>query len=367
MYMYEHSEWPHFVWQKEALLESLATAAFLQGQVLGRMKSLSFDLQRESVWNVVTQNVITSSAIEGEHLDYGQVRSSVARHLAIPYSHTYPMDYYVDGVVEMMFDALEGYQNPLTLDRLNRWHGALFPTGFSGIRRIAVGQIRTDDDGPMQVVSRTSGPTEIVHFQAPPASSLTKELSEFLAWVNKPPKGHSFIQAAVAHLWFITLHPFEDGNGRIARAITDMLLSRADRTELRFYSLSAQIQKQKEEYYQILERTQKGSLDITQWLLWFLDCLAKAIKASETVVDGVLQKARFWQKAAQHTLTENQRKMLTMLLDEFQGKLTSSKWAKICKVSQDTAGRDLKDLVLKGLLRQEGRGRSTHYVLGELC
>ena len=203
--IYERSEWPHFVWQKDALLEPLATATFLQGQVLGRMGNLGLDLQQESIWNVVTQNVVTSSAIEGEHLDYGHVRSSVARHLAIPYSSPHPMDYYVDGVVEMMFDALENYHNPLTLDRLNRWHGALFPTGFSGIRRIVVGQLRTDNDGPMQVVSRTSGPSEIVHFQAPPASSLAVELSKFLAWVNKPPKGHPFIQAAVAHLWFITL------------------------------------------------------------------------------------------------------------------------------------------------------------------
>ena len=205
MYIYERSEWPHFVWQKESLLESLASVSFLQGQVLGRMGNLGLDLQQESIWNVVTQNVVTSSAIEGEHLDYGHVRSSVARHLAIPYSSPHPMDYYVDGVVEMMFDALENYRNSLTFDRLNRWHGALFPTGFSGIRRIVVGQIRTDNDGPMQVVSRTSGPSEIVHSQAPPTSSLKAEFSEFLAWVNKPSKGHPFNQAAVAHLWFITL------------------------------------------------------------------------------------------------------------------------------------------------------------------
>jgi len=365
VYIYEQAEWPHVTWRKEALLEPLAEVAFLQGQILGQMKSLGFDLQQESIWHVVTQNIITSSAIEGEHLEYEQVRSSVSRHLAIPYSHPFPNDHHVDGMVEMMFDALDNCQDPLTLDRLYRWHGALFPTGFSGMHRINVGSIRTDEKGPMQVVSRSSGPSEVVHFQAPPASSLPAELAEFLAWVNKPSEEHPFIKTAVAHLWFVTLHPFDDGNGRITRAIADMLLSRADGTSRRFYSMSAQIQKQKEEYYHILEKTQKGSTDITAWLLWFLNCLAKAIVASEAVVNGVLRKSHFWQKAAQHTLGDDQRKVLTMLLDDFKGNLTSSKWAKICKVSQDTAGRDLKDLVQKGLLSQQGQGRSTYYILVE--
>ncbi len=367
MYIYENSGWPQFSWKKDVLLEPLAKVTFLQGQVLGRMESLGFELQQESTWHVVTQNIITSSAIEGEHLDYGQVRSSVARHLAIPFIYAYPIDHHVDGIVAMMFDALEKYREPLSLERLCRWHAALFPTGFSGIRKIAAGQIRTDAEGPMQVVSRSPGPSEIVHFQAPAAEVLSHEVSQFIAWVNADSIEHPIIRSALAHLWFVTLHPFDDGNGRLARAITDMLLSRADGIERRFYSMSAQIQMEKKDYYSILEKTQKGSLDITQWLLWFLGCLANAIEASQAVVDRVLRKAQFWQKAAQYTLTGNQRKILNLLLDDFKGNLTSSKWAKICKVSQDTAGREIKDLVQKHLLFQEGQGRSTHYVLVESC
>lgn len=367
MYIYQDPNWPHFSWKKDALLEPLAKATFLQGQVLGRMKSLGFELQREATWHVVTQNIITSSGIEGESLDYGQVRSSVARHLVIPSTDIHPIDHHVDGIVTMMFDVLAKYQDPLSIDRLCGWQAALFPTGFSGIRRITVGQLRTDAEGPMQVVSRSLGPSEMIHFQAPPATSLPLELSQFLTWINTPSSEHPVIQSAMAHLWFVTLHPFDDGNGRLARAITDMLLSRADGTERRFYSMSAQIQKEKEGYYAILEKTQKGSLDITQWLLWFLGCLANALENSQTVVDCVLRKARFWQNTAQYTLAENQKKMLNLLLDDFKGNLTSSKWAKICKVSQDTAGRELKDLVQKHLLFQEGQGRSTHYLLVEPC
>ena len=365
MYIYEYPDWPNFTWQKDVILESLTKAAFLQGHVLGRMKSLGFDLQQESNWHVITQNVIASSAIEGEHLDHAQVRSSVARRLAIPYAQPNPIDRHVDGIVEMMVDALEKYKKPITQERLYGWHAALFPTGFSGIRKISVGKLRTDAEGPMQVVSRTKGPSEIVHFQAPAALSLSSELSLFLAWVNKDLEEHPFIRAAIAHLWFVTLHPFDDGNGRLARAITDLLLSQADQSERRFYSMSVQIQKEKQAYYDSLESTQKGSLDITQWILWFLECLARAIETSQSIVDGVLRKALFWQNAAQYSLTANQRKILSLLLDDFKGNLTSSKWGKMCKVSQDTAGRELKDLVQKNLLRQVGQGRSTHYILVE--
>ncbi|MFA7119023.1 MAG: Fic family protein [Sphaerochaetaceae bacterium] len=363
MYIYEHRGWPHFIWKKDELLAPLSAVTFQQGRVLGRMKELGFDLQRESSWHVVTQNVITSSEIEGEHLDYEQVQSSVARHLNISFNSSNPMDHHVEGVVEMMFDAFQNYQEAMSEERLYRWHGALFPTGFSGIRRIAVGQLRTDTEGPMQVVSQFSGPMERVHFQAPPAKTVSSALSDFLVWFNGTDNEIPFIKAAIAHLWFVTIHPFEDGNGRITRALTDMLLCRADQSSYRFYSMSVQIQKQKNDYYHILEKTQKSSLDITAWLVWFLHCLELAIKDSESVVDTVLQKAWFWRKSAQYSLGENQRKMLQLFLDDFKGNLTSSKWARICKVSQDTAGRELKDLVEKGLLRQEGQGRSTHYVL----
>jgi Fic family protein len=363
MYIYENPTWPHFTWNQETLLEPLANTTFLQGEVLGRMKSLGFELQRESNWHVVSENIISSSEIEGEHLNYGQVRSSVARHLNIPYAQSEISDHHIDGIVSMMFDAIENYNTPLTLERLFIWHASLFPTGFSGMRRIRVGQLRSDEEGRMQVVSRSNGPMEIVHFQAPEATQLPIELSQFLSWINSPSKQHPIVQAAIAHLWFITLHPFDDGNGRLARAITDMMLSRSDGTGKRFYSMSAQIQREKESYYAILEETQKGTLDVTGWLLWFLDCLSYAIKASASTVDSVLIKARFWQEAAKYTITETQRKMLSLLLDDFKSNLTSSKWARICKVSQDTAIRDIKDLVQKNLLEQKGQGRSTHYVL----
>ncbi len=363
MYIYEHTTWPHFIWDRNALLEPLANTTFLQGEVLGRMKSLGFELQRESNWHTLTENIISSSEIEGEHLHYGQVRSSIARHLHIPYAQSEISDHHIDSIVSMMLDAIENYNTPLTLERVFGWHASLFPTGFSGMRKIRVGMLRSDEKGRMQVVSRSNGPMEIVHFQAPEAAQLSNELSQFLSWINAPAKQHPLVEAAIAHLWFITLHPFDDGNGRLARAITDMMLSRSDGTAKRFYSMSAQIQREKESYHAILEKTQKGTLDITEWLLWFLNCLSHAIKASASTVGSVLIKARFWQESAKYTITGTQRKMLSMLLDDFKGNLTSSKWAKICKVSQDTAIRDIKDLVQKNLLQQKGQGRSTHYVL----
>ena len=362
MYIYEQQNWPEFVWKRDLLLEPLARATFLQGTVLGRMKGLGFSLQRESTWHVVTQNIMSSSAIEGELLDLSQVRSSVARHLSVPHAGAHHIDHHVDGMVTMMFNALHGYQDVLSLEHICNWHAALFPTGYSGIRTISVGKLRTDAEGPMLVVSSTRGPTEIIHFQAPPAIMLVPWMLRFLEWINSPSREHPFIRAAIAHLWFVTLHPFDEGNGRLARAISDMMLCRADGTVQRFYSMSAHIEREKETYYDILEHTQKGSLDITRWLIWFLECLARSIEAS-SIVDSVLRKARFWQEATRHALNEHQHKMLNLLLDDFKGNLTSSKWAKICKVSQDTAGREIKDLVQKGLLQQEGRGRSTHYLL----
>ncbi|PKL14492.1 MAG: DUF4172 domain-containing protein [Spirochaetae bacterium HGW-Spirochaetae-8] len=363
MYIYEHVSWPHFTWRKDVLLTPLAAVTFQQGHVLGRMKELGFDLQQESTWHVVTQNIITSSEIEGEYLDFGQVRSSVARRLNISITSSEPIDHHVEGIVDMMFDALQNNQEPLSVERLCQWHGALFPTGFSGMRRIAVGTLRTDAEGPIQVVSQSSNPMTVVHFQAPSAATLPSALADFLTWFNGIDNEIPLIKAAIAHLWFVTLHPFEDGNGRLTRALTDMLLCRADRSPYRFYSMSAQIQKQKKDYYCILEKSQKGSLDITEWLIWFLNCLEKAIKDSESVGDSVLRKARFWRIASHYSLSQDQRKMLLLFLEDFKGNLTSSKWAKACKVSQDTAGRELKDLVEKGLLLQEGQGRSTHYVL----
>ena len=364
MYIYEHSEWPHVTWDSALLLKPLSKTVFLQAQLLGRMKSLGFTLQKESSWYVVAQNIIKSSEIEGEHLSWELVRSSVARKLNIHYEASLPSSHHVDGVVEMAFNASEHYDEPLTFDRLFRWHAALFPTGYSGLRKITVGNLRSDLEGPMQVVSQRSGPNEMIYFHAPPAANLRAELTAFLEWFNgEDSRTPPLLRATIAHLWFITLHPFEDGNGRIARNITDMALSRADQSSFRFYSMSDQIQKQKNEYYDILERTQKGSLDITAWISWFLECLTNALGNSQQLVSSVLRKAHFWQEATHTSLNENQQKMLTLFLDDFQGNLTSSKWAKICKISQDTAIRELRDLVQKGILIQQGKGRSTHYVL----
>jgi len=329
------------------------------------MEALGFPLRAEAVLHTLTEDVIKSSEIEGEILDKDQVRSSIARRLGIDIGALAPVDRDVEGVVEMMLDATQRYKEPLTADRLFDWHAALFPTGRSGMGRIIVGRWRDDDHGPMQVVSGPIG-RERVHFEAPEASRLQHEMDGFIEWYNRKPVLDLVLRAAIAHLWFVTIHPFEDGNGRIARAIADMSLARSDGSAQRFYSMSAQIRAERKAYYDILEATQKGSLDITSWLIWFLNCLDNAFGGAEIVLESVFRKARFWESQAETPLNDRQKKLIGMLLDGFNGKLTSSKWAIIAKCSQDTALRDIDDLMQKGILSKDAAGgRSTAYSLRE--
>lgn len=344
-------------------MSSLGKARHMQGRLMGKMESIGFLLRQEALLETLTQDVLKSTEIEGEFLNPEQVRSSLARRLGMDISGLIPSDRNVDGVVEMTLDATQHYEKPLAFERLFSWHAALFPTGRSGMYRITVGDWRKDETGPMQVVSGAMG-RERVHFQAPDAALLEKEMKAFVDWFNREKKLDSVLKAGIAHLWFVTIHPFDDGNGRIARAITDLQLARADKSPQRFYSMSARIRLQRKAYYEILERTQKGTLDITEWLLWFLNCLIAALTDTESTLARVLFKARFWDKYAVTPLNDRQRLMLNKLLDGFKGKLTSSKWAKIAKCSSDTALRDIQDLIQKGILQKEAAGgRSTNYEL----
>ena len=364
MYIWEQTSWPSLIWDEGALAVPLAAARHEQGRLLGKMEAVGFDLREEAMLQTLTQDVVKTSEIEGENLDTHQVRSSIARRLGIDIGALSPVDRNVEGIVDVMLDATGKYQEPVTADRLFDWHGALFPTGRSGLSKIRVGEWRDDASGPMQVISGAYG-RERIHFSAPPADRVPGEMARFLDWLNAPSETDPVIKAAVAHFWFVTIHPFEDGNGRIARAIADLALARSEGTPHRYYSMSAQIQKERKAYYDLLEKTQKGDLEITAWILWFLASLRYAIQESETTVANVLGKARFWDRASQFALNERQIKILNRLLDGFEGKLTSSKWAKIADCSQDTAGRDISALVDLGLLRRgEGGGRNTHY---ELC
>ena len=333
----------------------------MQGRLMGKMESLGFELRTEAVLETITLDVLKSSEIEGEMLNRAQVRSSIARRLGIDISGLVASDRNVDGIVDLMLDATQQCTKDLTSGRLSDWHSALFPTGRSGMHKITVGDWRKDSNGPMQVVSGVMG-KEKVHFQAPDASKLHHEMSAFIDWFNKEEKLDPVIKAGIAHLWFITIHPFDDGNGRIARALADMLLARSDGSPQRFYSMSAQIRFERKGYYDILERTQKGTLDITEWLKWFLNCLLNALNSTDIILAKILYKAEFWNKYASQALNERQKQLLNRLLDGFKGKLTSSKWAKIAKCSADTALRDIQDLIIKGILRKESAGgRSTHY------
>lgn len=335
-----------------------------QGKLLGEMQSLGFGLQTEANLRTLTLDVIKSSEIEGEILDANQVRSSIAKRLGLDIAGLVPVDRDVEGVVEMMLDATQNFTTPLTDERLFGWHAALFPTGRSGMQKIVVGNWRDNEKSdPMQVVSGPLG-RETVHFRAPDAEVLPDEMNAFLKWFNSAVSIDPVLKAAIAHLWFVTIHPFDDGNGRIARAITDMQLARADNSSKRFYSMSAQIRKERNAYYAILEETQKDTIDITNWLHWFLSCFDRSLSATKETLAAVLQKARFWEKHVSLTLNQRQRLMMNKLLDGFEGKLNSSKWAKITKSSSDTAVRDINDLIQKGILRKdEGGGRSTSYLL----
>jgi Fic family protein len=363
MYIHEKDDWPQLHWDSVALTALLAEVRHRQGRLLGQMQALGFTFREEAVLRTLTEDVVKSSEIEGEKLDAAQVRSSIARRLGINIGSLKPVDRNVEGVVEMMLDATRHYDKPLTEERLFNWHASLFPTGRSGMRRIRVGMWRDDKNGPMQVVSGPTG-RERVHFEAPPASRLEREMAGFLDWFNGGPEIDPVLKAGVAHLWFVTVHPFDDGNGRIARAIADMCLARSERSEQRFYSMSAQIRQEGSAYYDKLEETQKGGTDITPWLTWFLGCLGRAINGAETLLASVLMKARFWENLGDAPVNERQRMVLNRLLDGFEGKLTSSKWAKLTKSSPDTALRDITELVERGILaRSTEGGRSTSYSL----
>ena len=362
-YIHQHRNWPRLRWAEERLLQPLAAVRHRQGRLVGHMQGLGFSLRIEAVLQTLTQDVLKSSEIEGEVLDRQQVRSSIARRLGIQIGALAPADRHVDGVVEMTLDATQNYSEPLTEERLFDWHAALFPTGRSGIRKIRVGKWRKDADGPMQVVSGPLG-RERVHYEAPRARRVARQMGAFLKWFNGDVAIDPVIKAGIAHLWFVTIHPFEDGNGRIARAIADMALAQSEQSTQRFYSMSAQIRLERKAYYEALEATQKGDLDITAWLEWFLSCLDRAFGKADDVLANVLAKSRFWQVHAGAAFNERQRDMINRLLEGFEGKLTSSKWAKIEKCSQDTAFRDINGLVDRGALaRDAAGGRSTSYSL----
>ena len=362
-YIWQQSDWSHWRFDMLALSKTLSEVYYAQGYLLGRMTALGFALCEEAALKIMTQEVIKTSEIEGELLSQEAVRSSIARKLGLDIGALAPADRHVEGVVEMMLDATRNFAAPLTLQRLFGWHAALFPTGYSGMRQITVGAWRTDATGPMQVISGAIG-REKVHYEAPPAAQLSQEMNTFLDWFNTPNELDVLIKAGLAHLWFVTNHPFDDGNGRIARAIGDMVLAHADKTGQRFYSLSAQIQRQRKQYYDLLEQTQKGALDVTPWLLWFLQNLLSAVEAASESLSSVLDKSQFWHYWAATPLNSRQIKLVNLLLENFEGKLTTGKWSAIAKCSSDTALRDINELLAIGMLKKaESGGRSTHYEL----
>jgi Fic family protein len=365
-YIHQSKDWPRFSWSEKALAKALGAVRHKQGRLIGRMEALGFNFRAEASLQTLTEEAVKSSEIEGEVLDRAQVRSSIARRLGMDIGALAPADRHVDGVVEMILDATERYDAPLTAERLFAWHAALFPTGYSGMAKITVGAWRDDRSDPMQVVSGPMG-RERVHYQAPAAKRLKKEMKAFLDWFNGDDAIDPVLKAGVAHLWFVTIHPFEDGNGRIARAIADQALARSEHSAQRFYSMSAQIRQERKDYYDILEATQKAGLDITPWLAWFLGCLDRAFDGAETMLGAVLKKARFWERYAGAGFNDRQRIVINRLLDGFEGKLTSSKWATLAKCSQDTALRDIDDLIRRGVLTKDAAGgRSTSYSLAEI-
>jgi Fic family protein len=362
-YIHELTDWPLFRWDNGRVATPLATARHLQGRLIGQMEAFGFKVKADAVLRTLTDDVLKSSEIEGEQLDADQVRSSVARRLGMDVGGLKPADRNVEGVVEMMLDATQRYDWPLTQERLFAWHASLFPTGRSGMHPIKVGAWRDDRTAPMQVVSGPVG-RERVHFEAPVAHRLNDEMRGFLDWFNNDATTEPVLKAAQAHLWFVTIHPFDDGNGRIARAIADMALARSEGSSQRFYSMSAQIREERAEYYRTLERTQQATLDITPWIEWFLRCLTRAIEGAQTALSSVIARARYWEKLRDVPLNDRQRLVIGRLLDGFEGALTTSKWAVLTKSSQDTALRDIQQLVERGVLvRNAAGGRSTSYAL----
>src|SRR5215469_13850752 len=362
-YLYIHKDWPHFRWNAERLVPYLSAARYKQGRLLGKMQDLGYQLKKEATLAALTEETVKSSAIEGEELNPESVRSSLARRMGLEAAGTRPVDRNVEGIVEMMLDATLKYGSPLTEERLFGWHASLFPTGRSGMKKITTGAWRT---GGMEVVSGPIG-KEKIHFEAPGAETVGREMKRFLTWYGDKALGiEPLIKAGLAHLYFVTIHPFEDGNGRVARAITEMSLARMEDSAQRFYSMSSQIQRERMGYYEILESTQKREMDVSEWLVWFLDCLARAIDKAAELTSSVLAKEAFWRHLKQRSVdvSERQRKMLNRLLEGFAGKLTTEKWAKLTKSSHDTALRDIQDLIRKGILKQEeSGGRSTAYTL----
>lgn len=363
MYLYDNQNWPIFEWNSEKLLPLLAYVRNRQGKLIGKMGALGFELQNEANLEILTIEILKSTEIEGEFLDREQVRSSIARRLGLDISGLVYSERNVDGIVDLMLDATKKYDKELTKERLFSWHASLFPAGQSGMYKIIIGNWRDDSTGPMQVVSGALG-KEKVHYQAPPANQLENEMRIFFDWFNLEQNLDPVLKAAIGHLWFVTLHPFEDGNGRISRALSDMLLARSDEQSYRFYSMSTQIRKERNSYYDILEKTQKGSLEITNWLVWFLNSLLHSIESSEKLLEKVIYKHEFWLQNTKVSINERQRKILNMLMDDFEGVLNTTKWAKIGKCSQDTALRDIQDLIEKRILaKSEQGGRSTSYEL----
>lgn len=366
MYIWQDKEWPEFWFNQDRIASSLIKTRHEQGRLLGRMEALGFNLTNEAVLITLTQDVLTTSEIEGEILDPAQVRSSIARQLGIEAGGLITADRNVDGIVEMTLDATSQFNKPLTRERLFDWHASLFPTGSSRIAAIRVGAWRDDHDGPMQVVSGPLG-QQTIHFEAPPAVQLDKDISVFLDWYNDDTSLDGVLKAGMAHLWFVTIHPFDDGNGRIARAIADMTLARTEQSSKRFYSVSSQIRNERRTYYKILERTQRSSMNITDWLDWFLGCMLRAIDLANTTLESVIYKADFWERFAAVPFNDRQIKMINRILDGLEGKLTTSKWAKLAKCSQDTAYRDILDLIERRVLKKNPEGgRSTNYSLIEL-
>ena len=365
VYIHELPDWPRFRWSQDTLLQHLAAVRHRQGRLIGKMESIGFSSRAEAVLNTLTQDVLKSCEIEGEILGRDQVRSSIARHLGIDIGALAQADRNVDGVVEMILDATQNHNQPLTRERLFNWHSLLFPANEQKISKIKLGAWRDDSGGPMQVISGPYG-REWVHFQAPVAERIEKEMAVFLDWLNSNDTTDLVLKAGIAHLWFVTIHPFEDGNGRIARAIADMMLARSEQSSQRFYSMSLQIRQERNAYYSGLEETQRGTLEITIWLEWFLDCLDRAIGAAEETVAIVTGKARFWESCTGISFNDRQRLLINKLLDGFEGKLTTSKWAKLAKCSQDTALRDILNMVERGVLvKDSAGGRSTSYFLRE--
>lgn len=364
MWIYDRPNWPDFSWDNQQLTSKLAHIRHQQGRLLGRMENLGFEPRREASLKMITDDIVKSSAIEGEKLDAAEVRSSIARRLGIAVAGISRSNRNVDGFVEMMLDATQKFHEPLTKARLCGWHAALFPTGHSGMHRITVATWRTLKSGPMQVISGPTG-REKVHFEAPSANRIEKEMKRFLSWFENRDDIDPVLKAGIAHLWFVTIHPFEDGNGRIARAIADMSLARAEGIAERFYSLSSQIEAERKNYYFQLEKQQRSTLNITAWLIWFLDCMEHALSNAETSLANVLLKAKLWQQLSESPINERQRLIINyMLEDNFKGHMNTSKYAKLAHCSNDTALRDIQDLKARGVLTQNaGRGRSTSYTI----